>query len=197
MNTISHKRYCILFEKYFKCKSNVSIYNNRDFNIKFIDAIKKVYVELNQTARNECNNEFITKEKISLTAIINELDKEPNSFTYNPILLTSCLSVLTFGIGIMYQSFSTYITKMIDYNIKPTSNNQITINNTNAVLKKVLSIVEDMISSSVLEIMIYLVVALIIIIIAEYIIKSLQASKIVFYKLCYDVLCEIEEGNLK
>jgi hypothetical protein len=191
MSTISHKQYCTLFEKYFKCKSGISIYNNSSFNIELIEAVKKSYIDLNQRYTNQGDNEFITKEKISLKAMLNELNKEPNTFIYNPILITSCLSVLTFGVGIMYQSFSTYITKMIDYNIKSTTDN---VNNT---LEKVFNIIENMISNSVTRIMVYLGIALILIIIGEYIIKKYQANKIVFYKLCYDVLCEIEEGHLK
>lgn len=194
MSILSHKQYCNLFEKYFKYKSGISIYSN-NFNIEFIEAVKKSYINLIQEHINQNDNEFITKEKISLKAIINELDKEPSAFTYNPILITSCLSVFTFGLGIMYQSFSIYVTKMIDYNIKSTSN-KVTINNVNGALKKAFNIIEDMISSSVVRTMVYLCIALVIIIITEYIFKNHKANKIVFYKLCYDVLCEIEQQHL-
>lgn len=187
-----------LYDKYFKENANISVEDDINFNIKLIEKISEKYKTINKGNENNGIKNYIIREKLSLKATIDSLESLQTDWKYTPILITTIISTVTLCASLLIQTTNNYISKIIDSGIKQisSSTNATDLNNFYKTIVNISSQNDDLIIRFIIYILIAIAIMIILYETLSKITKKRETRAIIFYKLCYDVICNVEEGKI-
>lgn len=184
-----------LFKKQFMVKENIVNINEADFSLRLTECIRDEYVRMKTLHSMKNDNEYLAKLKLALNVQLNVLEGTKSEFKYSAILITTLVTSLTFGTGLLMNLNSNYITKILDNKLKGVTDPDI-IENVNGVILSINSSNLEIIKSLTIGILIGVGILAIVYQAIESTIKRQETYKYSFYKLCYDVISDIEARRI-